>query len=96
MKNILQKYSIALICLIIALTITIKAGVWFGYSSYPGYDTDADGIPDWLEKLLGLDELDEDDATGDEDGDGIPNGEDTSYGPLEIVTCYPVKDERLP
>jgi hypothetical protein len=96
MKNILQKLSIALICLVIILAITLKAGIWFGYSPYPGYDTDADGIPDWLEKLLGLDELDTDDSDGDVDGDGIPNSEDTSYGPYTIITYYPVKGERLP
>lgn len=76
--------------------LTLTGGIWFGYGAYPGYDSDGDGLPDWLEQLLGLDHLGQNDADGDVDGDGILNKDDTSYGPLPIRTWYPVQGERLP
>jgi hypothetical protein len=72
------------------------AGVWFGYGPSPQYDSDNDGIPDWLEILLGLDPLATNNPSGDVDGDGVPNGVDTEYGNHLIVTVQPVPGERIP
>ncbi len=36
-------------------------------------DTDADGMPDWWEDLMGLNSTDPNDASQDKDGDGMPN-----------------------
>ena len=55
---------------LIIASFSVVAGVWFGYGPSPQYDSDGDGIPDWLELLLGLDPLAANNSTGDVDGDG--------------------------
>mgnify|MGYP000877352560 CR=1 FL=1 len=84
------------LCMIVLAVLTLSAGIWFGYGPYPGYDSDGDGLPDWLEQLLKLDHLGTNDRDGDLDDDDIPNWRDTSYGPLPIRTAYPARGERLP
>lgn len=89
-----RRYGLA-IALVCSAMLTV-AGVWFGYGPNPQYDTDHDGIPDWLEILLGLDPLATNNPSGDVDGDGVPNGVDTEYGNHQIVTVQPVPGERIP
>ncbi len=43
-------------------------------------DADQDGMPDWWERLYGLDPLDDTDANEDLDGDGLTNGEEYAAG----------------
>ena len=80
--------------------VSVTAGVWFGSGSLPLgtsiNDFDGDGIPDWLEIVLGLSPTDFSDGTGDIDNDGIPNNIDKSYGNRLIITIYPIEGERLP
>ena len=80
----------------VIFALSVGAGVWFGYGPSPQYDSDNDGIPDWLEILLGLDPLATNNPSGDVDGDGVPNGVDTEYGNHQIVTVQPVPGERIP
>ena len=80
--------------------VSVSAGVWFGYGALPvgpsWADFDGDGIPDWLETVLGLSPTDSSDGTGDIDNDGIINKDDKSYGTRLITTIYPIEGERLP
>ena len=85
---------------ILVVSLVAAAGVWFGYGSLPPgtsqTDLDNDGIPDWLEILLGLNPNSPSDAAGDIDGDGTLNTNDTSYGYHTIITIYPVNGENIP
>ena len=44
-----------------------------GYGNNQDTDDDNDGIPDWLEQLVGLNSLDQNDALSDVDSDGFSN-----------------------
>lgn len=72
------------------------ASVWFGYMPGGNGDSDNDGVPDWLEQLLGLDPLVTNNGGGDADADGIRNTNDFEYGNHLIVTVQPVAGERVP
>jgi len=55
------------------------------------HDGDMDGIPDWLERLLGTDPGDGDNAPDDEDGDGLPDALRGPAGPpigIDVGAIY--------
>jgi len=85
---------------IIFFVTSVSAGIWFGYGplSYNASwgDIDGDGVPNWLEYVLGMKPTDKSDGTEDIDKDGIPNNIDKSYGNRLITTIYPIEGERLP
>ncbi len=55
------------------------------------HDGDMDGIPDWLERLLGTDPGDGDNTPDDEDGDGLPDALRGPAGPpigIDVGAIY--------
>jgi len=91
-----RAFATRLVMVVLLSAATSLFAVWFGYSPTANADSDNDGIPDWLEQLLGLDPLVVNNGGGDVDGDGVSNNVDTVYGNHLIVTVQPVPGERIP